>query len=186
MENKELLTKLKSKYLILTIFEYIKDDNIMLKLFVKSKYFQKKIDVDLFDYQQIFFNKNKFDFRDYFSTFDLYYDDPEKYNKDELKNKIKDKAIILQIDIKSIEKYVVKFYKKYGKNLNYENKINIDIFSPFFLELSKNEFFKNIFIIPISMRIIEKFNLQNEYIKAFEGINKNCSAILFNYRYDFI
>ena len=42
MENKELLTKLKSKYLILTIFEYIKDDNIMLKLFVKSKYFQKK------------------------------------------------------------------------------------------------------------------------------------------------
>ena len=35
------------------------------------------------------------------------------------------------------------------------------------------------------MRIIEKYNLQNEYIKAFEGINKNCSAILFNYRYDY-
>ena len=183
MEEKQLLSKLKSKYLILKIFEYIKDDNKMLKLFVKSKLFQKRMNIDLFDFQQIFLNKNKFNYKDYLSTYNLNYDDPEKYNKDELKNKLKAKTDKLRVDIKTIERYAVKLCEKYEKNLNYENKIKIDIFSPFFSELSKNEFFKNLFIIPISMRIIEKYNLQNDYIKAFEEMNNNYSAILFNYRY---
>ena len=59
MDEKELIGKIKSKYTILKIFEYIKDDNKMLKLFVKSKLFQKRMNIDLFDFQQIFLNKNK-------------------------------------------------------------------------------------------------------------------------------
>ena len=155
----------------------------MLKLFVKSKLFQKRMNIDLFDFQQIFLNKNKFNYKDYLSTYNLNYDDPEKYNKDELKNKLKAKTDKLRVDIKTIEKYAVKLCEKYEKNLNYDNKIKIDIFSPFFKVLSKNEFFKDIFIIPISIITIEKYNLQNDYIKAFEEMNNNYSAILFNYRY---
>ena len=189
MDEKELIGKIKSKYTILKIFEYIKDDHIMLKLFSKSKFLQKKLNIDLFDYQQIYLNKNKFNINEYLCTSELYYDNPEKYDKNELTNKLKDKLSTLKIDIHTIRKYAVAFYEKYFKNLNksinYDNKIAIDIFSPFFEELSKNEFFKDIFIIPISIRTIEKYKLENNYIYAFENINKNSSGILLNYKYDY-
>ena len=56
------------------------------------------------------------------------------------------------------------YYKKY--------KILIDIYSPFFEELSKTENFNEIFSISIlSRNIINKYNLKNDYINFFD-INK--------------
>ena len=47
MENKSLLVKLKSKYIFDNIASYIKDDCFICKLFIHSKYFQKKLDLEL-------------------------------------------------------------------------------------------------------------------------------------------
>ena len=172
MEDKKSLMRIKSKYILLKIFEYIKNDNIMLKLFANSKLFQNKMNIDLFNYQLAFFyNYKKFNINDYLCTHHLYYDRPEEYDKNELEKKLKDKL----------------FYDKKNLNnsFNYDDLIRIDILSPFFNILAKKEFFKNIFIIPISVGIVEKYNLENIYINAFETINQNYSRIIFNYIFDF-
>ena len=67
-------------------------------------------------------------------------------------------------------------YKKKGKNTDnnflYEDSFNIDIYSPLFDFLIKEEFFKNLFTINIPIDIILANNLQKDYINVFDKINK--------------
>ena len=45
MEDQNLIKKIKSTYILKNIFNYIKDNNFKLKLFIHSKLFQNKIDI---------------------------------------------------------------------------------------------------------------------------------------------
>ena len=55
MEKEGILEKINSKYIIINIFEYIKDDIIKFQLFKYSKYFQNILNLDIFNYQRKFF-----------------------------------------------------------------------------------------------------------------------------------
>ena len=66
--------------------------------------------------------------------------------------------------------------KKDKNETNYKNdkKLNIlmlSIYSPLFDFISKSEYFEDL-TIPISVKIIERYNLKNNYIETFEKLNK--------------
>ena len=61
MKNKELINNITSKYILNTIFNYIKDKNFKDKLFLYSKKFQKKFDIKLIGLKENYLKIIKFD-----------------------------------------------------------------------------------------------------------------------------
>ena len=57
MENQILKKKIKSKYIIRNIFNYIKDTYFQLKLINYSKYYQKNLDIQLINYKEKYIKK---------------------------------------------------------------------------------------------------------------------------------
>ena len=47
MENQKMIHKIKSKYILKHILNYIEDKNFHINLFFHSKYFQTKLDINL-------------------------------------------------------------------------------------------------------------------------------------------
>ena len=68
MENEEIINKIKSKFILNYIFDYIKDVNFKLKLFIYSKSNQNKLDLNLIIYKELFFKKIGFDLDNYLYT----------------------------------------------------------------------------------------------------------------------
>ena len=177
-----LLGKLKSTFILQKILGFIKDKKVILKLFVHSKSLQNKLGIKLMDYQKVFF-KNLY-FENYL-CFNISCDnnDDINFDKDKLKNTLKDDLLKIKFDYKNIinnKEYLIYYFQKYYKELNEEgidkmkeNKILIDIYSPFFETLSETEFFSKLFNINILPKIIiKKYNLTNDYINYFEKLNK--------------
>ena len=52
MKKEDKLNKetIKSKYIFINIFSYIKDENFLYKLIIHSKSLQKHLDINLLDY----------------------------------------------------------------------------------------------------------------------------------------
>ena len=64
MDNKDLINKISSQYILNNIFRYIKDINFNLKLFIHSKSNQNKYDLKT-KYLEIFLKKTNFDLDKY-------------------------------------------------------------------------------------------------------------------------
>ena len=62
------LGKINSKDIIKDILNYIKDENFKYKLFIHSKYFQKKLDINLIELKKKYLSKIKFYIDDYLYT----------------------------------------------------------------------------------------------------------------------
>lgn len=177
-----LLGKLKSTFILQKILGFIKDKKVILKLFVHSKSLQNKLGIKLMDYQKVFF-KN-FYFENYLCfNISCGNNDDINFDKDKLKNTLKDDLLKIKFDYKNIinnKEYLIYYFQKYYKELNEEgidkmkeNKILIDIYSPFFETLSETEFFSKLFNINILPKIIiKKYNLTNDYINYFEKLIK--------------
>ena len=172
MKKNKILEKLKPLSFIKSIFNYVKYDNFKLKLFTYSKFFQKKLNIQLIDYQEKYINRFGINLNDYLAF-------KSNYKENELKKKLEDKLIKKNIDINynDIQNLSIKHFEKQFqeyKDKNYKNKIMIDIYSPFFESLSKNEIFEN-FTIKINIKDIEQFDLKNDYISIFYKLNKSKS-----------
>ena len=87
IENKSLLEKIKSKYIINNLLSFILDKSFFLKLFFYSKSLQNKVNIQLYDYIEEYFNK-RIKWEDY--LYPINYDD-YKYKIDFLKNKFEKK-----------------------------------------------------------------------------------------------
>ena len=74
MENKIKLEKIKSIYFLKNILSYINDEKYKLLLFAYSKKIQQKLDLTLYDYQNIFFAETGIKFNNYISDFNDYFD----------------------------------------------------------------------------------------------------------------
>ena len=168
MEKESILEKIKSKYNLENIFDYIKDENFKFKLFVYSKKLQKKFDLKLLDYKNIYL-KNRINLFEFLSDYkkEGY---PKNYDKKELTNKFNSTLNKLKLKEEDITDYIINFFKNYEKKEN--DEIYIDIYSPFFDLLSKEEYFWKKFIIPIISEFIDKNKLKNDYISFFNKINK--------------
>ena len=184
MENKCILEKISSKYILDTIINYIDNKNkIILKLFIHSKKFQQMLDIKLLDYQEKAFLNLRINFFKYLiiNSYDKDYDINILNNnleKDLLKHKnLFNKTIIEAIIINFFKKRydLIKNNEEYNKNnKDINNKFKINIISPFFKALSKENFFEKLFTIDINAREFEKFeNLKNEYISIFDNLNNS-------------
>ena len=192
MKNNGILSKIKGNFVLRTIFDYIKGDIFMLKLLTYSKLFQKKLNIKLFNYQERYINKLRIQIDNYFFDWDNW--NEKAFDKNILNKKLQEDLIKYKLDIDILKTYIIYHYKKSIEKFKENNKgkelydfyeILIDIYSPFFDFLSKTDIFEQIFAIKISVKLIEKYNLKNDYILAFNNLNKansKYSSIIFDYK----
>ena len=169
-----MLEKISSNYIFKNIFTYIKDENIIYYLIVNSKTLQKKLDLELIDYQKkCFFKLGIIHLINYFND---KYEDTHTFKQDELVTKLEKDLLKYKIDNKIIQTYASNFLRKYKKTIlkEYSNKtkLNIGIYSPFFDVISTSEIFEYIFNIYIPINKIIKYNLKDDYITTFDKMNK--------------
>ena len=163
------------------IFDYIKDENFKYKLVSYSKYFQKRLNLTLLDYQEYYLCDKGLQFVNYiYSQNNLY---EETFDKNIYNKRLEKDLSNIKLDRKVFDKIVYNYYNevKEGEKANEEEVMEVDIYSPFFDIISrsyKKDF--NYFGIPISINVIKKFNLKNDYISAFEKMNN------FNIKYNSI
>lgn len=184
MDN-NLIEKIKSIGVLEIIFNYINDVNFKHKLFSYSKLLQKRFNIKLFDYQERYIKKIKLDINNYLYALN------NRNDKNILNEKLQKDLLKYKLDINILQMYINKYYteekNKIGNQfyLDKSSGALIDIKSPFFEFLSKSELFEKIFTIIISAKPIENFNLKNDYILAFNNLNKSnskYSSIQFYYK----
>ena len=182
MKNTHLIIEIKSKYILEKIFDYIKDDKFKMKLFSYSKLFQSKLNLSIVDYQIAFLNKINFNYRNYLK-FSINTFGQQHFDRQYLIHQFQDDLLKYNInsnDVSTIINYYFRNNKsptiqEKNKNKNNINSgIEIDIFSPYFEFLFKEDIFKN-FCIIIPLIRIRKFNLINEYNSIFAQLTQRKS-----------
>ena len=180
--DKNLLSNISSKYILKGIFDYT-GINFKMKFFSYSKFFQQKLDLEFFDYQQLYLKQNNINLIDYFSCYSEVYGYPSKFNTVFLNNKLQNDILNNKFEPKNLD---IKFFEKFNQIIKKPEKMNYrDIYSPFFYSISLTESFGDIFVIPLEIEAIEKFNLKNDYKIAFQNINKSNSkyfSLHFSYK----
>ena len=166
--EKSLLNKIKSQYICKMIFD-ITYDNLKYKLFSYSKHFQEMLGIKLIDYKEKYWIKKGIKLEEYLTLKTQKNYNPNRINKKLLYDTLTSFIKKNNIDLDSLKEYLIEFYKN-QKNLK-KGKLFLDIFSPFFEELSKSECF-DLFIIPLEMDLIDKNQLNSDYIAVFENLNK--------------
>ena len=182
--EEEILKRISSKYILRLIPEYIKDENFMLKFFSYSKYFQKKLGIELSDY----INKHIERFEklglkaENFLIFQNYF--TKDYDKNILSTKLNNELNKYGIDVKHFQNYSNNYFTIYENiykknnlkynlieyNENSEKIININ--SPLFDPISKTNSFNLFFTIEIPLSTIKEFKLKNDYKFIFQKMNE--------------
>ena len=174
--DKNLLKNIKSKFLLKNIFDFIKENTYKYKIFTYSKYFQGILDIKIFDYKEQYFNKKGIKLDDYFSfkSQGQGNSNNKNFDKNLLKNNLESFLKANKINSNTLKTYLIEYYKKHSKDFggDGQSKILLDIYSPFFNALSKSECIK-LFIIPIEIETIEKYQLNKDYVEAFNYLNLN-------------
>ena len=173
------MEKIKSAYIIHNIFNYIHSKNMKLKIFNYSKEYQQKLDIDLFDYQEISYDQRGFNLfikNIFYQPFLHFFYDPF-YNKDKYNIKTLFQKELLKYNINSDEftNYAIKYCEKYKEQFLEINKMKIrekeeeyakgedytfiqfnngvklvnDIYSPFFDIVYNSKNLEELFIIKI-------------------------------------
>ena len=181
------LSKISSIDIIKDIFNYIKDENFKYKLFIHSKYFQKKLDINLIELKKKYLSKIKFYIDDYLhaskdnSSLTNLYENflrHNKLNREFLESMIYDiyqnKTIEEDLDEKDADGvkdfYCQQYYYKF-----------INIYSPLFGLLSKTKNFEKIFTI--EMKPIKNIK-DNSIKKAFDNLIKSNKSLSIEYSLD--
>ena len=181
--SKLLLEKIKSKFILKTILSYIRDENFELKLFKYSNFYKDKLDIQLFDYQNIFFNKSSnFKSIDFINYLEFRNYDYDEIDIKELKNNLKEDLSEYKLNSKLLKKYVIYCCEKFFKENKSFVNLRIDIYSPYFELISNSDIFSKMFIC-ISTYFINKNT--NDYISTFNKLNnseKKYKAISFHFK----
>ena len=160
MKNTHIINEIKSKYILEQIFEYIKDDKFKMKLFCYSKLFQSKLNLSIVDYQIAFLNKIDFDYNNYLKFSNNTFDQ-QNFDSTYLKSQFTKEILKYNINLNIMSTIINNYFRnnkspKIQKKNNINSGIEIDIFSPYFDFLSKDDIFKN-FCIIIPLIRIRKF-----------------------------
>ena len=108
-----------------------------------------------------------------------------KYDSDFTKDTLNNNFLhyLEKLKVKCSNDYLVYYFKNFKEKKKNDSNLYIDIFCPFFNLLSTQEYFIDLFTIPIDMSFIKKNKLTNEYILAFDRLNqlKQNYSILFKF-----
>ena len=173
MESIEI-TKIKSSYIIKNIFNFIKDKNFKVKLFLytKNKDLHNNLEIDFNDLKEKYLRKIGFYFNEYFHK------TPKSFSKILLNEKYNNFFNKKNYTKEKIENIIYDIFKnKEIKDIDEE--ILIDIDSPLFKVISKIKIFEKQFSI-----FLDEYKLKDEnIIEFFNDLNKsniNYSSIFFN------
>jgi len=169
MDKPSLLENISSKYIFQTIFSYIKFKNIKIHLFKYSKLLQNRVDLSMVDYKVNYIKNLKLPLHDYL-------DNTEHFDKDHKNKKLNNDMTKHKFNFNDLIAYADDLYQEYIK----KNEIidpdclidTTDIHSPLFEAFSQKEFFEKLFTIIIPIKLIKNYNLLNDYIFAFDKLNK--------------
>ena len=137
--EEELIKKIKSKFILNHLFNYIKGNNFKLKLFIYSKSIQNKLDLNII-YIELYLKKIGFNLDNYLyiksTNKDILNNSYQKFLSENKFNKVKFENILYEILKKKENEYI----NDDNKN-EYNDKI-IDINSPLFELISKTKNFE--------------------------------------------
>ena len=145
MKNKtNVINNIKSKHILNSIFNYIKDKNFKDKLFLYSKKFQNKLVIKLIRLKENYLKKIKFDLDKYL------YIEPGLYKKDFLTKEYNKFLEEKKVNKKIIENIIYDIYE--NKEIKDIDEVDVDkieanekyinIESPLFKILSNKKFWK--------------------------------------------
>ena len=179
MDEESLIDEIKSKYILQHIFNYIEDKIFQLELFIHSKEYQNKLEINLI-YKKKYLkgiNLNKFLYQKEEDQIEYYHKYPflQEYIKNNILTKTYNEFLLKNnFDVKKFENIVYEVKNKEEEYIikeDYETKISIE--SPLFEVISKTKNFKNNYTIFISQKVIDKYNLKNYYRNFFNELNEN-------------
>ena len=179
IENRQLLIKITSKYILKGIFDYTdENEDFKLNLLIHSNTFQKKLDINIYKYQEKYFKNIGLDLIKYFS---FIYNSDKKFYIFLLEDEFEKDLSNLNINKNIIKKYIknnfkgITLKKEYKKLLpgEYNDIIQVDILSPFFDILLENGLLEFCSII-IQTKLIEGYyKLKEDFICIFDKLNKS-------------
>ena len=159
----DLLEKIKSKYIIEQIFDFI-DEIVKFKLFIYSKKYQEKFNLLLFEYQYYYIIKNEINLLDYLYFSKIAHPETIKNIKDDLFNNIEQECI---------SKYIQNFSRNSKYIERYRNKLKkIYICSLLFKAFSKAGLLEQ-YIIYVNIDEIKKYNLKKKCSLIFDNLHKS-------------
>ena len=162
MNNQRLIYEIRSKYILRHIFDHIEDKKIELKLFSYSKYFKSRINLNYSYCYKRYLDILNFDINKFL------YKAQEKYNaKDILKKEYDD---FISNNNFNKEKFESILYDV----MNWQNEkhlINID--SPLFKLASKTKNFHKNYVLYISQKNIDDYNLKGDYKILLQKLNNS-------------
>ena len=193
MKNEKLINKIKSKYILNNIINYINDKNFQVKLFLYSEKYQERLNIKLIGLKENYLKIIRFDLNKYLNFDRLKISNiirpniPSKHKKTK-NEKFEKNSLEIAFDnflkIKGLEKDKIEniifdiYNNKEIKDIDeedinniYKYEILINIYSPLFKILSKTKNFEKKFSIYICQKIIDDYKLQKDYIKTFNDLN---------------
>ena len=190
MSNINLIEKIKSRFVIEKIFQYASLSNkFKLKLILYSSACHKKLNINYNDYKYYNYRLSRF------SIYEYIYMNFDKFDKNYLFQKAKDKLEENNLTIDDMKNLVIHNIEKVEENKNIsldENKkkkkeeifllgnvFPIDIFSPFIEIIISYENDKDFINIPL--QYIEQYNLKNDYISFFQKDIKNGNLLYISF-----
>ena len=192
-----MLGKIKSKNILDLVMKFIKDNKFFYKLIAYSKKDQLKYKISKNKYIDLFYDNLRLDINSYIHfncNFFGKYTNIENFDKYLLLRNFKNDLLKYKFNIYQLAYYINCVYPKtimdlihngsfvsyFDKNIQYNNEKEkedflarpIEIYSPFFFILSLVENFEDKYYIPISAYMINKFNLKDDYINAFNKLKQ--------------
>ena len=168
------MSDLKSPYIYEIIFNFIKDENYKYKLFQYSKKMQKKVSINLIDYQNRYIDRFYFNLNDYFV--DNYSINHNCFDKNCLSRKLNEDLSKYNLDINKFQNYLDYYFSKN------KNEYTIGIFSPLINYLSHKDYFEKIFTIFVLLNFTKSNDLEKEENKIFfNNMNESKYSSLFLY-----
>ena len=151
-----MIPEIKSKYMLMHIYNFIKNKNFSHKLLIHSKKYQNKLELNYSYCYKKYLNELHFDLKDFL------YQNEKEYKKDILRKEYDNFIIKNKLNKDKFEKII---YEVINNKNEKDEEIYINIDSPLFEILSKTKVFDKIFTIYISQEKIDEYKLKEEYIQ---------------------
>ena len=166
MNNGAKINKIKSKYILKYLFNYIGNSSFELKLFIHSKYFQNILNLTQSYYYKKYLdslglNLNKFIHKE---------EDDFDFTSNSLTNEYDLFITKNNLNKEKVESVLYEILN--GQNEKNKRKYYINIESPLFEMISKTNDFGKKYIIYISQSIIEGYKLNDVCLSKFDKLNK--------------
>ena len=151
-----MISEIKSKYMLMRIYNFIEDKNFPHKLLLHSKKYQNRIEINYSYCYKKYLDELLFDLNDFL------YQNEKEYRKDILRKEYDDFIIKNGLNKSKIEKII---YEVINNKNGEDGKKYINLDSPLLEILSKTKVFDKIFTIYISQKNIDEYKLKDEYIQ---------------------